>query len=200
MRAEWEDLPNTRPGRSRLALRIRSWANWLRTELYFRLRAPWVVRHGMVRIPWSVSLWSPHRDISLGKRVQFGPRSLVQCDAAFGDNVLVAHNVAFVGKDDHRYDMVGKTIWDSPRGDAGKCVIEDDVWIGHGAIILSGVTIGRGAIVGAGAVVVKRVPRYAIVAGVPAQAVGWRFTAEQISCHEAALGYRERTTCLPPNP
>ena len=184
---------NARPGRNRLTLRVRSWANRARTELYFALKAPWVVRRGMVRIPWSVSLWSPHRDISLGARVQFGPRAMVHCDASFGNDVLIAHDVAFVGRDDHRYDIAGKTIWDSPRGDAGKCVIEDDVWIGHGAIILSGVMVGRGSVVGAGAVVVKPVPRYAIVAGVPAKVAGWRFTTEEIVRHEAALGYRERT-------
>jgi chloramphenicol O-acetyltransferase type B len=151
----------------------------------------------MVRIPWSVALWSPHRDISLGERVQFGPRSMVQCDATFGNDVLVAHDVAFVGRDDHRYDIVGQTIWDSPRGDTARCVVEDDVWIGHGAIILSGVTIGRGSIVGAGAVVAKSVPRYAIFAGSPAKLVGWRFTAEEISRHETALGYRDRTARSP---
>src|SRR3974390_2798399 len=114
-------LPNARPGRTRLVLLLRSFASRARTELYFRLRAPWVVRHGMVRIPWSVTLWSPHQDISLGNRVQFGPRSMVHCDATFGDNVLIAHNAAFVGRDDHRYGLVGKTIWDSPRGDTEKC-------------------------------------------------------------------------------
>jgi acetyltransferase-like isoleucine patch superfamily enzyme len=112
---------------------------------------------------------------------------------------LIAHNVAFVGRDDHRYDIVGKTIWDSPRGDTGKCVVEEDVWIGHGAIVLSGVTIGRGSIVGAGAVVVDSVPRYAIVVGVPAEVVGWRFAAEEIVRHEAALGYPKRTEPIPVN-
>lgn len=44
----------------------------------------------------------------------------------------------------------------------GDIVIEDDVWVGYGAIILSGVRIGRGAIVAAGSVVYKDVPAYAI--------------------------------------
>ena len=53
-------------------------------------------------------------------------------------------------------------------------VIEDDVWIGSKATILDGVKIGRGAVVGAGAVVVKSVPAYAIVVGVPARIAGMR--------------------------
>ena len=48
-------------------------------------------------------------------------------------------------------------------------VVEDDCWIGSGAIILDGVTIGRGSVVAAGAVVNKDVPAYAIVGGVPAK-------------------------------
>ncbi|MFG1391876.1 LbetaH domain-containing protein [Xanthobacter agilis] len=53
--------------------------------------------------------------------------------------------------------------------------IGHDVWIGHGAIVLAGRSIGTGAVVAAGAVVSKDVPAYAIVAGVPARLVKWRF-------------------------
>jgi acetyltransferase-like isoleucine patch superfamily enzyme len=147
----------------------------------------------MVRIPWSVSLWSPHKNIELGDRVQFGPGCVVHCDASFGNNVLIARDVAFVNRDDHRYDVVGKSIWDSPRGDAYKTTVEDDVWIGHGAIVLSGVTIGRGSIIAAGSIVTKDVPRYAIVAGVPAKVVATRFSPEQIQRHEELLGYVDKT-------
>jgi len=51
----------------------------------------------------------------------------------------------------------------------GPIVIEDDVWIGAGVIILPNITIGQGAVVGAGAVVTKDVPPWTIVAGVPAR-------------------------------
>jgi len=53
----------------------------------------------------------------------------------------------------------------------GKVVIENDAWIGCGAIILPNVTIGEGAVVGAGSVVTKDVPPYHIVAGIPAKIV-----------------------------
>ena len=57
----------------------------------------------------------------------------------------------------------------------GKIVIDDDVWIGESSIVLSGVHIGQGAVIGAGAVVVNDVPPYAIVGGVPAKILKYRF-------------------------
>jgi len=57
----------------------------------------------------------------------------------------------------------------------GAITVGDDVWIGHNAMIMSGVTISQGAIVAAGAVVTRDVPPYAIVAGNPAKVVKYRF-------------------------
>ena len=56
-----------------------------------------------------------------------------------------------------------------------RVTIGHDVWIGHGAVILPGIAIGHGAVVGAGSVVTKDVEPYAIVAGVPAKRIRWRF-------------------------
>ncbi len=65
--------------------------------------------------------------------------------------------------------------------------VGDDVWVGFGAIVLSGVRIGRGAIIAAGSVVTKDVEPYAIVAGNPAVKVGARFDNAEIAQHEARL-------------
>lgn len=54
------------------------------------------------------------------------------------------------------------------------CVIRDEVWIGYGAIILTGVEVGEGAIVAAGAVVTHDVEADSVVAGNPATVVGRR--------------------------
>jgi phosphonate metabolism protein (transferase hexapeptide repeat family) len=66
--------------------------------------------------------------------------------------------------------------------------IGHDVWIGHGAIILPGVSIGHGAVIAAGAVVTKDVAAHAIVAGVPARFLKWRFQPE-ISARIIALAW-----------
>ena len=62
----------------------------------------------------------------------------------------------------------------------GTIEIDSDVWIGENSIILSGVHVGQGAVVGAGAVVTKDVPPYAIVGGVPAKVIKYRFSNEII--------------------
>jgi acetyltransferase-like isoleucine patch superfamily enzyme len=58
--------------------------------------------------------------------------------------------------------------------------IGHDVWIGHRAIILDGVKIGHGAAIGAASLVTKDIPPYAIVGGVPAKVIRYRFTDEEI--------------------
>jgi virginiamycin A acetyltransferase len=63
----------------------------------------------------------------------------------------------------------------------GPITIGNDVWIGTKAIILSGVKIGDGAVIAAGSIVTRDVPPYAIVAGVPAQIIKYRFDKEIIS-------------------
>ncbi|MEY2793958.1 MAG: hypothetical protein RJA76_1950 [Bacteroidota bacterium] len=63
----------------------------------------------------------------------------------------------------------------------GPIIVEDEVWIGTNALILSGVTIGKGAIVAAGAVVTKDVPAYSVVGGNPAKVIKYRFKEEIIS-------------------
>ena len=62
--------------------------------------------------------------------------------------------------------------------------VGNDVWIGERALILGGVNVGNGAVIGAGAVVTKDVPAYAVVAGVPARLIRYRFPAEKIAALE----------------
>ncbi len=59
-------------------------------------------------------------------------------------------------------------------------IIENDVWIGMNSTILGGVTISNGSIIGAHSIVTKDVPPYAIVAGVPARIIKYRFTEDII--------------------
>jgi virginiamycin A acetyltransferase len=64
-------------------------------------------------------------------------------------------------------------------------VIGNDVWIGHGVIIVGNINIGNGAILAAGSVVTKDVAPYTIVAGIPAKPIGKRFSDSIIQEIEA---------------
>ena len=63
----------------------------------------------------------------------------------------------------------------------GDIIIEDDVWIGYGATILSGVHIGQGAIIASRALITKDVPPYSIVGGVPAKVLKYRLDDNMVS-------------------
>jgi phosphonate metabolism protein (transferase hexapeptide repeat family) len=73
--------------------------------------------------------------------------------------------------------FLGAKIDKTFRDERKSTVVEigHDVWIGHGAIIMPGIVIGHGAVIAAGAVVTKDVAPYAVVAGVPAKQIKWRF-------------------------
>jgi acetyltransferase-like isoleucine patch superfamily enzyme len=95
------------------------------------------------------------RSVRIGRNCLFGADVLV-CDTDF-------HAIAPEGRRRQR---------DPARIGCAPVVIEDDVFLGTGAIVLKGVRVGAGAIVGAGAVVTRDVPARSIVAGNPARVVG----------------------------
>jgi acetyltransferase-like isoleucine patch superfamily enzyme len=94
-----------------------------------------------------------------------------------GRYVMLGPYVSIIGND-HVTSKPGVPVIFSGRPNVKETVIEDDAWIGFGAIIMAGVRIGRGAIIGAGSVVTKNVPSYEIHAGVPAHKIGERFANE----------------------
>jgi acetyltransferase-like isoleucine patch superfamily enzyme len=91
---------------------------------------------------------------------------------------MIGPRVSIVGAD-HIYDKPGIPIIFSGRPELNPTIIEQDVWIGCGAILIAGVRIGRGAIVAAGAVVTKNIPAYEIHGGVPAKRIADRFANER---------------------
>lgn len=140
--------------------------------------------------------------LTVGRDVYIGKGCTLEFNGSIGDGVMIANRVGLIGRHDHDVSTVGKCVRHAPWiGDAGfdplkkaeRLVVEDDVWIGYGAIVLSNVTVGRGAIVAAGALVSKDVPPYALVAGVPARIRSWRFSDEEIDRHEVVL-YGHRVT------
>ena len=134
------------------------------------------------------------RNISVGSDVYIGPYCvLIASDSKIrlGDKVMLGPCVKIIGGN-HRTDILGKYMKDicvedkTPDYDIG-VHIQSDVWIGANATILDGVTVERGAIIAAGAVVTSNVPAYAIVAGVPAKVLRYRWDAFQVHNHEAIL-------------
>ena len=127
-------------------------------------------------------------NVSLGSRpILLATRSLIQ----IGNNVMFGPEVTLIGGN-RNTSYVGKFMAEvqdadkKPQDDLG-VVIEDDVWVGTRAVILNGVTIGRGAIVAAGAVVTCSTPPYAIIAGVPARVIKFRWDIDTILRHEEKL-------------
>ena len=70
-----------------------------------------------------------------------------------------------------------------------KTTLGDEVWIGFGAVVIQGTTIGDGAVIAANAVVTKDVPDYAIMAGVPAKMLRFRFSREEIERRKQNIDY-----------
>lgn len=89
-----------------------------------------------------------------------------------GCDVQIAPNCAFYP---HNHGMkLDELIKNQPLQTKGGILIEDDVWLGFGVIVLSGVRIGKGAVIGAGSVVTDDIPAGAIAVGVPARVVKMR--------------------------
>ena len=105
-----------------------------------------------------------------------------------GNYCSIGPEVLFVPSADHYTDRIStfpfhaKCISTDALEGIGKgdIIVEDDVWIGCRVTVLSGVHIGQGAVVAAGSVVNKDVPPYAIVGGVPAKVIKYRFEPEMI--------------------
>jgi acetyltransferase-like isoleucine patch superfamily enzyme len=103
----------------------------------------------------------------------------------------IADNVTIFSGGEHRQDWISTYPFriafglegqnkDGHPQSKGPTIIENDVWIGFGAVILSGVTVGNGAIIGARSVVTKDVPAYHVVGGNPAKVIRQRFSDVKI--------------------
>jgi acetyltransferase-like isoleucine patch superfamily enzyme len=140
----------------------------------------WFVRrrHGLTRVHPTFYLCSGCEvaaDLVAGPFSFVNSGCLIYPGVELGAYVLLANRVAIVGQD-HQIDVAGTPMVFSERPLARRTVLEDDVWIGYGSVVRTGVHIQRGAVVGAGSVVTRDVGPYEIVAGTPARKIGERFS------------------------
>ena len=109
-----------------------------------------------------------------------------------GNYCSIARDVCFLLGGEHSYKNITmfpinerilhrKRVYSKERNAKRDIVVGDDCWIGTQVLIFHGVHIGQGAVVAAGAVVNKDVPPYAIVGGVPARIIKYRFSEKVIS-------------------
>ncbi|HKV37496.1 MAG TPA: acyltransferase [Pyrinomonadaceae bacterium] len=145
--------------------------------------------------------WS---DISIEKDVSLDDGVVLLCSGSPRENKIAIDQGTYINRytmlDAHSQISIGRNcmigphcyITDANHGRASgvlvreqtmeprPVVIEDDVWLGAGVIVLPGVRLGRGCVIGAGAVVTHDVPAGAVFAGVPAVSIGNRSAATRV--------------------
>lgn len=113
----------------------------------------------------------PQAGVTIGKNCFIGEFNVIrgQGGVYIGNGVYTGPMVQIVAVN-HVYDDPQRPIREQGITAQG-IVIEADVWIGAGAIILDGVTIGQGSVIGAGAVVADDIPPFSIAVGTPAKPI-----------------------------
>jgi acetyltransferase-like isoleucine patch superfamily enzyme len=113
--------------------------------------------------------------VIIGADTHIQPRCLISArkgSITIGSQVQIAPNCAFYS---YSYGIVaGRLMRKQSLQTKGGIVLEDDVWLGFGVIVLDGIRIGAGAIVGAGSIVTRDVPSNAIAVGSPARVISTR--------------------------
>ena len=133
-----------------------------------------------------------YETIEVGEDVYIGPGATLNASNSgilIGNKVMFGPNVTIMGGD-HNFSTLGKYMFDVKSKkfeDDKQVIIKNDVWLGAGSTILKGTTINEGAVVAAGSIVTRDVPPYAIVAGIPAKVIKYRFNKEQIDIHKERL-------------
>ncbi|SHI77299.1 transferase hexapeptide (six repeat-containing protein) [Cruoricaptor ignavus] len=135
--------------------------------------------HAMARLRMeAVQSWMGEKfepQITIGNDVTFNSDVQIQCinKVEIGNNCLFAGRI-FVSDHDHgNTDYQSLQIPPSERNlvSKGAVIIEDNVWIGQGVVILSGVRIGKNAVIASNAVVTKDIPAYSVAGGIPAKII-----------------------------
>ncbi|WP_053094369.1 acyltransferase [Bacillus sp. 522_BSPC] len=109
--------------------------------------------------------------IIIGENSFIGAFSLLDGSGGLtiGNHVMIATHVRVVAAN-HNFDNINMPMKQQGLTTKG-IMIENDVWIGTGAVILDGVKVGKGSVIAANSVVTKDVPDYSVVAGVPSKII-----------------------------
>lgn len=146
----------------------------------------WIAETSRFECPVHISARSEiHDHCYIGARFFLNVGSIIYQKTKFGKYCTIARNCE-IGVAGHPTDWLSthsfqyKYFTECTYEPHKETIIGNDVWIGSKAIVANGVRIASGAIVAAGAVVIKDVPPYAIVGGVPAKVIRYRFSEEII--------------------
>ena len=137
------------------------------------------VGRGAMIAPTGVFGGEPGEGFSLGDNSNVGHYAVIGCSGYIevGARVLMGPHVCLLAEN-HNFDDLARPIKDQGVSRRG-IVVEDDVWLGAGAIVLAGVTIGHDSVVAAGSVVTRDVPPFAVVGGAPARVLRARGAAAE---------------------
>ncbi|WP_305420188.1 CatB-related O-acetyltransferase [Photobacterium leiognathi] len=155
--------------------------------LFFKFRWRKNNSHNMT----SVSRIFPNDIVSVGNKT-YGVLNIYYYGSKseslnIGNYVSISSGVKFLLGGDHRTDTIStypfkvKLLgFKSEAISKGKIIVEDDVWIGMDAKVLSGVRIGKGAVIAAGSIVTKDVEPYSVVGGAPAKFIKSRIPKNMV--------------------
>lgn len=153
--------------------------NYLIDKRFWNLSIPFHVKMTPgIKIDKRVSI---DRNCKIGKYSYIG-RFTIITKTIIGNYCSIGPNAKIgLGEHDYLFPTTSVRVSKSSYNDLTEkeCTIGHDVWIGTGSVILRGTKIGNGAVIGANAVVTKDVPPFAIVVGVPAKILKYRFNEEK---------------------
>lgn len=155
---------------------IEPWLLQLKGEKYISIGDDSYINKGVSLTAWDSFLdnkFSP--EIKIGRNCGIGAFSHITAinKIIIGDNVLMGQSVLITDNahGETQRDILTLSPNMRPLVSKGPVIIEDNVWVGEKASIMSGVTVGKGSIIAANAVVTHDVPSYCIVGGVPARII-----------------------------